>query len=222
MVAQQTLSREALRQMETDVLVVLAQQGKRLALEVLVERHQRMVFLALSQLLPEKDDISDLAQEALLRMCRSIGTLRNPKTFKYWLNRIITNLFYDELRKRPRQLQTFSLDQSLQSEDGDSGLTLDVVDNKPLPDAVILASELDAHIHKAIQDLPEPFRTVIVLRELQGLTYEEIASLTESTLGTVKSRIARSRFRLQEALAPYIQAHELQQVSAPHSLQEEP
>jgi RNA polymerase sigma-70 factor, ECF subfamily len=226
MVAQQTLSKEALRQMETDVLVVLAQQSKRLALEVLVERHQRLVFLALSQLLPEKDDISDLAQEALLRMCRSIGTLRNPKTFKYWLNRIITNLFYDELRKRPRQLQTFSLDQSLQNDEGDSGLTLDVVDTKPLPDAVVLASELDTHIHKAIQNLPEPFRTVIVLRELQGLSYEEIASLTDSTLGTVKSRIARSRFRLQEALAPYIKTHDLQQAQQPpsssHPLQEEP
>jgi RNA polymerase sigma-70 factor, ECF subfamily len=198
--------------LELDELIVKAQQpGERLALEVLVARVQRQVFATLRQLLPERDDVSDLAQEALLRMCRSIATLRNPKTFKYWLNRILTNLFYDELRKKPRQLNTLSLEQGLDYGDQHEGgaSTLDVPDMKAMPDTVALQGELDAKIHEAMRQLPEPFRTTVVLRELQGLNYEEIATLTGCTLGTVKSRLARARGRLQQQLAPYLQQEAL-------------
>ena len=199
-----TSLKAAYQTFELDELVLKAQENDRLALEVLVIRVQRQVFATLHQLLPERADVSDLAQDALLRMCRSIGTLRNPKTFKYWLNRILTNLFYDELRKKPRQLPTVSLEQGKQFEVGEEASAIDVPDKNAMPDGLALQSELDRHIHQAIKELPEPFRTAIVLRELQGLNYEEIATLTGTTLGTVKSRIARARGRLQQALAPYL------------------
>jgi RNA polymerase sigma-70 factor, ECF subfamily len=196
-------TREDLRALVTEELVVKAQEGSISALEELVARHQKLVYVTLYQLAPERNDITDLTQEVLLRMCRSIKSLRNPKTFKYWLNRIITNLFYDELRKAPRQLRTVSMDEPAYDDD-DEGPARDIPDTGDMPDKVALNSELDKKIHEAIQNLPEQFRTIIVLREIQGLSYEEIASLTETNIGTVKSRLARARLKLQEVLEPYL------------------
>src|SRR3712207_4287473 len=101
--APRSQTREDIRGLSTEDLVVRAQEGQMSALEELVSRYQRLVYVTLHQLAPERNDINDLTQEVLLRMCRSIKSLRNPKTFKYWLNRIITNLFYDELRKADRK-----------------------------------------------------------------------------------------------------------------------
>src|ERR1700678_2298190 len=108
--------------MAIEELVVKAQSDDMKAMRELVERNQRNIYIALYQMAPERQDIADLAQEVLLRMCRSIKSLRNPKTFKFWLNRIITNLFYDELRKMPRRLKTIPLDDSPfgDDENGDS------------------------------------------------------------------------------------------------------
>lgn len=184
--------------------MLLAQSGQMNALEELVARHQKLVYITLYQLSPERNDIHDLTQEVLLRMCRSIKSLRNPKTFKYWLNRIITNLFYDELRKVPRQLKTISLDEPLYNDEDEQAPARDIPDSSERPDKIALNSELDQKIQQAIRNLPEQFRTIIVLREIQGLSYEEIASLTETNIGTVKSRLARARLKLQEVLEPYL------------------
>lgn len=193
--------------MSTEELVERAQQDDMQALEELVQRYQRSVYLTFYQLAPERNDIADLTQEALLRMCRSIKSVRNPKTFKFWLNRIITNLFYDELRRSPRQLRTVSMDEPLfkgENGEGEGQVSRDIPDKSLHPEHLVLNTELDEKIHEAIANLPEQFRTIIVLRELQGLSYEEIASLTNSNLGTVKSRLARARLKLQEAIGPYL------------------
>ncbi len=204
--ASSSAQKAALKALSTEELVERAQKDDMRALEMLVERYQRIAFITLYQLAPEREDIADLTQDVLLRMCRSIKSLRNPKTFKYWLNRIITNLFYDELRKAPRRLRTVSLDEPLFQQGGedDSGPLRDVPDSSLLPDQVTINSELDEKIREAILKLPEQFRTIIVLREIQGLSYEEIASLTHSNLGTVKSRLARARLKLQDMIGPYL------------------
>jgi RNA polymerase sigma-70 factor (ECF subfamily) len=202
--ASKSQTKEDLRALSTEELVLKAQVDQMSALEELVSRYQRLVYVTLYQLAPERNDINDLTQEVLLRMCRSIKSLRNPKTFKYWLNRIITNLFYDELRKAPRQLRTISLDEPVYETDDDQSPARDIPDVSDMPDKLALNSELDRKIQQAIQNLPEQFRTIIVLREIQGLSYEEIASLTETNIGTVKSRLARARLKLQEVLEPYL------------------
>jgi RNA polymerase sigma-70 factor (ECF subfamily) len=202
--ASKSRTKEDLRSLATDELVLRAQTDQMSALEELVSRYQKLVYVTLYQLAPERNDITDLTQEVLLRMCRSIKSLRNPKTFKYWLNRIITNLFYDELRKTPRQLKTISLDEPTFEHEDDQSPARDIPDSSDLPDKVTLNGELDQKIQQAIQNLPEQFRTIIVLREIQGLSYEEIASLTETNIGTVKSRLARARLKLQEVLEPYL------------------
>jgi RNA polymerase sigma-70 factor (ECF subfamily) len=202
--ASKSQTKEDLRGLSTEDLVELAQTGQMNALEELVSRYQRLVYVTLYQLAPDRNDIHDMTQEVLLRMCRSIKSLRNPKTFKYWLNRIITNLFYDELRKVPRQLKTISLDEPVYTDEDDQSPARDIPDASEMPDKMALNSELDEKIQQAIQNLPEQFRTIIVLREIQGLSYEEIASLTETNIGTVKSRLARARLKLQEVLEPYL------------------
>jgi RNA polymerase sigma-70 factor, ECF subfamily len=202
-------SDSSLRLSSTEALVSMAQEGSQAALSELVQRYQKLVYVTLHQLAPERGDIADLAQEALLKMCRSIKTLRNPATFKFWLVRILTNIHYDELRKAPKQLQTVPLEHSPDAHANPADtLTYDIPDSKALPDRMALDTELDLHIQHAIEQLPEQFRTIIVLREVQGLSYEEIALLTQVNIGTVKSRLARARFRLQEQLKPYLQDSE--------------
>lgn len=200
--------KQNLKSLALEEVVIMAQTGDTStamgALEELVRRQQKMVYVALYQLAPERQDITDLTQEVLLRMCRSIKSLRNPRTFKYWLNRIITNLFYDELRKSSRQLKPLSLDEPMFEEEGASSPTRDIPDSREAPETLALNSELDQKIQTAIAALPEQFRTIIVLREIQNLSYEEIASLTNTNIGTVKSRLARARLRLQEVLGPYL------------------
>ncbi len=182
-------------------LIVKCQQGDRQALEVLVKRYQKIVFSILYQLAPDWHDIADLAQEVFIRVYRHIGSLRNPKTFKAWLNQITINLFYDELRKRPRKISTISLDRF--SDDDDEPIK-EFPDLSQGPDEIVLNQELSSFIRKAMDELPEQFRVVIVLRELQGLSYEEIAESLNCELGTVKSRIARARARLQIMLKNYV------------------
>jgi len=196
------------KSLSTEDLVAHAQQDDMRAMRELVERNQRNVYLALYQLAPERQDISDMVQEVLLRMCRSLKSLRNPKTFKFWLNRIITNLFYDELRKAPRRLKTVSLDEPIPTDDGEISASRDIPDLSHQPEELTLNSELDEKIYQAICDLPEQFRIIIVLRELQGMSYEEIAELTHSNLGTVKSRLARARLKLQDVIQPYLKGSE--------------
>lgn len=189
------------KKMALEELVVLAQQNDFKALEELIRREQKNVFAAFSYLCKKREEVSDLTQEALLRVAKNIQNLKNPKLFKSWLNQIITNLFYDELRKSQRKLDTVSLDDD--SEDY-APIKFQLLDKKCKPHEKCISSELEKIIKNAILELPEQFRIAIILRELQGLSYEEIAKTTHSSIGTVKSRIARARGKLQEDLKAYI------------------
>ena len=185
-------------------LVAQCQTGDRRAFEYLVRRYQKVVFSMLYQLAPDWEDIADLAQEVFIRVYRHVHNLRNPRTFRAWLNQITVNLFYDELRKRPRRVSTVSLDRSYTDENNEEQ-SREFPDLSQGPDELVLNRELAAFIQKAMQELPEQFRTVIVLRELQGLSYEEISETLNCELGTVKSRIARARSRLQLMLKNYVE-----------------
>jgi RNA polymerase sigma-70 factor (ECF subfamily) len=181
------------KKMSVEELVTLAQNKDFKALEELIKREQKNVFAAFSYLSDKRECVLDLTQEALLRMTRGLSKLKDPKNFKSWLNRIITNLFYDELRKQKRKPDTVPIDE-----------TLNLTDKKCKPHEKCMSTELEKIIKGAILALPENFRIAIVLREMQGLSYEEIAKATNSAVGTVKSRIARAREKLQEGLKVYI------------------
>lgn len=189
------------KKMPLEELVVLSQQNDFKALEELIRREQKNVYASFSYLTQEKESVSDLTQEALLRVAKNIQNLKNPKLFKSWLNQIITNLFYDELRKTQRKPDTVSLDDEVENI---PSIKFQLPDKKCKPHEKYVTSELEQIIKKAILNLPNQFKIVIILRELQGLTYEEIAQITHSNVGTVKSRIARARGKLQEDLKAYI------------------
>ena len=187
-------------------LIVLCQHKDSRAFEELIKRHQRTVYALLYRLAPDWNDTADLAQEVFIRMWRSIGNLRNPSAFRSWLSQIVTNLFYDELRKRPRQLPTISMDEPLDNEEGSDATTRDIRDKAAGPDELCQRNELTEIVRQAMTRLPEQFRTAIILREFEGLSYEEIALITHTEIGTVKSRIARARAKVQEMVSPYLKA----------------
>ena len=189
------------KKMPLEELVVLSQQNDFKALEELIRREQKNVFASFSYLSQKGENVSDLTQEALLRVAKNIHSLKNPKLFKSWLNQIVTNLFYDELRKTQRRPDTVSLDEET---DEAPPIKFQLLDKRCKPHEKCVSSELEKLIRTAIMALPEQFRVAIVLRELQGLSYEEIATATHSSIGTVKSRIARARGKLQEDLKAYI------------------
>ena len=196
-----------LHELSNNDLVIRCQNlatQNRPAFEELVSRYQRYVDKLLYHLASDWTDRADLAQEVWIRVYRSIHRLKEPTKFKSWLGRIATNLFYDELRKRKRYKGSVSLDAPRYSSDGQYEWELPSED--PTPADTMMTQEFHDHLKQAMSELPEVFQKTIAMRELQGLSYEEIANITGVSLGTVKSRIARARQRLQEKLNLYLSA----------------
>jgi len=186
-------------------LILRCQAGlrpERATFAELLRRYQPHVERVLYHLAPDWQDRADLAQEIWIRVYRNIKRLNEPVKFRGWLSRIATNLFYDELRKRKRVSSPLSLDAPRSLEDGD--MDWEIAGDHPSPEEELTTREFYEQLQEAIADLPEVFRTTIVLREIEGLPYEEIAEITQVSLGTVKSRIARARARLQSQLQSYL------------------
>jgi len=186
--------------MDDAQLVLLCQKQDQAAFDVLIKRHQRNLHAMLYKLAPDWNDNADLAQEACIRIWKGIGKLQNPKAFKSWMGQIVTNLFYDELRKRPRQTVIMSLDAPI-GDDEDSP-TRDLADPAAGPDEIYDRKDLRKTVDAAISTLPRQFRTAIILREVEDLPYDEIAKITQTDIGTVKSRISRARTKVQNILRP--------------------
>ncbi len=197
------LSKRKYKEMNLYDLITAAQETDYDALEELIKREQKSIYTSFSYLGASKENISDLTQEALFRMSKNIKNLKNPKLFKSWVGQIVTHLFYDELRKKQKVPEAVSIE-SYWLNDEDENCSLNVCDNRLKPDENTIGKELTEIIKEMICSLPENFRLVIILRELQGLSYEEIANITKTNVGTVKSRIARARSKLQECLKPYV------------------
>ncbi|HEY9859961.1 MAG TPA: sigma-70 family RNA polymerase sigma factor [Candidatus Obscuribacterales bacterium] len=186
-------------------LILQCQEGlrpDRSAFAELMRRYQSHVERVLYHLAPDWQDRSDLAQEVWIRVYRNVKRLNDPVKFRGWLSRIATNLFYDELRKRKRVSEPLSLDAPRAMDDGE--MDWEIASADPGPEEHLTTREFYDQLHEAIADLPEVFRTTIVLREIEGMAYEEIAEITGVSLGTVKSRIARARQRLQFQLQNYL------------------
>lgn len=192
----------AYKKMPIEELVVLSQQEDFKALEALIKKIQSDVYATLSYLIKNPEHIPDLTQDILLKVAKNIQNLKNPKCFKGWLNNIITNTYYDFVRKHKRTPETISIDYTC--EPLDIQFKIELPDKKVKPIEKCISSECEKFIKEAIKNLPESFRIAIILREFQGLSYEEIAQTTNSSIGTVKSRISRARIKLQEALKNYI------------------
>ena len=198
------LPRKKYKNMNQYDLICSAQEDDYQAIDELIKREQKNIYASFCFLGAPKENINDLTQETLLRMAKNIKSLKNPKYFKSWLGQIISNLFYDELRKKQKHACAISIDSFWLNDDTNENNELYICDKSASLDEKALNKELTDLIKEMICKLPEHFRLVIILRELQGLSYEEIANITKTNIGTVKSRISRARNKLQECLKPYL------------------
>jgi RNA polymerase sigma factor (sigma-70 family) len=184
-------------------LILACQIHDPLAFAALYKRYRRFVYATLYRLAPDWSNIhDDLVQDVFMRVWGCIGTLKNPLAFKTWLNRLISNLFLDTVRKH--RLTTISLDEPIKDRDGETDVCLDIADTRSLPDECFERKEVMLRLTEAVSRLPKQFGIAVVLREYDGLEYEQIATLMGSSIGTVKSRIARGRAKIQSRLKSMI------------------
>src|SRR5262245_20390117 len=164
--------------------------------EKLVERTQRQAYNMAYRMTGNHDDAEDLTQEAYLRAYRSFQTYNRQLPFESWFFRILSNLFIDLLRRRPKQ-KPLSLDQPVE---GDDNLLLQIPDEMADPARNLMEQVMDERLQAALAALPEPFRIAVLLCDVEGKSYEEIAEIMGSSIGTVRSRIHRGRLQLRKAM----------------------
>lgn len=176
--------------MDETVLIQKSQQGDMDAFEQLLLQYEKKVYTIAYKYMGNHEDASDLAQEALIRAYQSIGSFRGEASFGTWLGRITANRCLDELRRRKR-LQVTSLDDEVELEEGSVQRELAAPEDTPEEHAV--RQETVQYVQSMLNTMREEYRMVLVLRELEGYSYEEIAQQLSCSLGTVKSRISRAR-----------------------------
>jgi RNA polymerase sigma-70 factor, ECF subfamily len=178
------------------VLVQRCAAGEQLACTELVAEHQRMVVQLAMNLLGDRDEALDLSQEVFLRVFRTIHRFRGQSSLRTWIYRIAVNQARNRHRfwRRRHRADQVSLDQHLASH-GDS-----LSAGESTPDRVLAQKELAERLQRALDHLPFDQRTAIILREIDGLSYEEIAFSLGVAVGTVKSRLTRARQALRQEL----------------------
>lgn len=177
--------------------------GDATAFETLVDRYSGDIYALLYRLTQNPDEAADLTQDTFIRVVRSIKNFRGDSELKTWLFRIAINESRNRFRwwKRRRRDLTISIDMTV----GDSNTPLSdmLADNSVSPEDQALRREREYAIHKALADIPETFREAVVLRDIEGLSYDETASALGISLGTVKSRISRGRDELRRRLKDF-------------------
>ncbi len=182
--------------MDESALIQAARKGDLDAFNTLVLTYQHQVYNLAYRIMGEEAAASDATQEAFISAYKNLKSFRGG-SFKSWLLRIVTNACYDDLRRRKRRPAT-SLDELTDGEDGEAEFDVPAPDDGP--EIIAQRHELAGLIQQGITTLPDDQRIVLVLSDVQGMSYEEIASMTNSNLGTVKSRLSRARAKLREYL----------------------
>jgi RNA polymerase sigma-70 factor, ECF subfamily len=181
-------------------LVERVQAGDRSAFNLLVLKYQHRVLKLVGRFVSDAAEAEDVAQEAFLKAYRALSSFRGDSAFYTWLYRIAINTAKNALVSNRRRPVDFDLD--LQDpEQYDRHAKLKEVDT---PEGVLLTDEIREVVERALEQLPEDLRTAIVLRELEGLSYEEIAEAMDCPVGTVRSRIFRAREAIDKKLKPLL------------------
>ncbi len=169
----------------------------------LVGRYRNQITSYIYRMTNDYDGAVDLAQETFLRVYRAAGRYQTTHAFSTYIYRIATNLAISELRKRKRR-RVVSLTGLLASSDGQETRDFDAPDERPLQDVSLVDSERRAVIKRAIATLPDKYRAPLVLRDVEGKSYDEIALILRTSEGTVKSRINRARNFLRDKMRNYL------------------
>lgn len=190
-------------------LVRRVQAGDAAAFRTLFDKYHRRAFAVAMGVVKNQDDALDAVQEAFVKVHKNIHKFQGSSSFYTWLYRIVMNVSIDHVRRTNRR-KSLDFDERVLHEEsevaGDGALVPSVTDANPGKAA--LRRELGSAIERALQDLPEHHRAVIVLREIEGMSYEEMAEALEVPKGTIMSRLFHARKKMQEALAPYLAGEE--------------
>jgi RNA polymerase sigma-70 factor (ECF subfamily) len=182
-------------------LVERVQRGEKAAFDLLVAKYQRKIFRLLSRLIRDAAEVEDVAQEAFIKAYRALPGFRGDSAFYTWLYRIAINTAKNHLVSQGRRAPTSTEAEIEEAETFDDGEHLRDLNT---PDAMLLSRQVADAVNRAIERLPEDLRTAVVLRELEGLSYEEIAETMNCPIGTVRSRIFRAREAIAEELRPVL------------------
>jgi RNA polymerase sigma-70 factor, ECF subfamily len=181
-------------------LVVRVQKGDKRAFDLLVRKYQHRVLKLVGRFVNNFAEAEDVAQEAFLKAYRALPAFRGDSAFYTWLYRIAINTAKNTLVSNRRRPVDFDLDlQDPEQHDRQARLK-----DADTPEGVLLTEEIRGVVEQALEQLPEDLRTAIVLRELEGLSYEEIAEAMDCPVGTVRSRIFRAREAIDKKLKPLL------------------
>ncbi len=178
-------------------LLKKSKEGDIEAFEQLISAYQKKVFNIALRMIGNHDDASDLAQEVFLKVYKSIKQFKEESSFSTWIYRITSNVCLDEVRKLKNK-KIISLDEEIKQ--GENEIKRQIKDIRPSPEDFTEQNELRKAINDAIMTLPEDQGVAIILRDIQGFSYEEIANITKCPIGTIKSRINRARKDLKEII----------------------
>jgi len=193
-------SKEQARQLEAEEdrdLILQAKAGDRGAFRKLVERHQRRAFAIAVGLVRDENDAREIVQEAFLRVHRGLDAFEGGSSFFTWLYRIVANLSIDAMRK-PHRRESEALDPEINDDGFDQPLLSRLEGADPVD--VVRRGEIRRRIEAALEELPPYHRGVILMRELEGMSYEEMAEAMGVSKGTIMSRLFHARRKLQRAL----------------------
>ena len=181
-------------------LVRRAQRGERGAFDLLVLRYQHKVVKLVARLLRDPTEAEDVAQESFVKAYRALASFRGDSAFYTWMYRIAVNTARNAMASRQRR--------PIEYEGGLNEGELSVMEARlrhtDTPEASVLSEEIRTTVNRAVEQLPEDLRTAIILREVEGLSYEEIAEAMECPVGTVRSRIFRAREAIDRSLKPLL------------------
>ena len=183
------------QQQPDEILIKLSQQGQLEAFNQLVLRYQDLVFSVSYRVMGESQSAADVTQDTFIKAYERLDTFRGGN-FKAWLTRIATNGCYDELRKTKRRPQTYL--EELTPEDSDDEPP--IPSSADTPEEIAVQSDLQRAIQQCIGNLKDDQRVVLVLSDVQGMSYQEIADSTDTQIGTVKSRLSRARLAVRNCL----------------------
>ncbi|MFZ5650106.1 MAG: RNA polymerase sigma factor [Bacillota bacterium] len=182
-------------QTDDELLVRRSRDGDLDSFDELVSRYQSRVYTVAFRFMGNHADAGDLAQEAFIRAFQSLPTFRGDSSFATWLYRIVSNACRDELRKQQRQKKV-SLDEMIMQPGGNPSLAA----AGPTPEEHLESIEMRDMVQRHLSELSGDHRLILVMRDIQGLSYEEIASALDCNVGTVKSRLSRARHALKNRL----------------------
>ncbi|WP_372522254.1 RNA polymerase sigma factor RpoE [Sulfuricaulis sp.] len=182
-------------------LVVRVQKGDKTAFDLLTRKYQHKLAKLISRYVRDRREVEDVTQEALIKAYRAIGGFRGESAFYTWLYRIAVNTAKNYLESQGRRPPGSDMEiESAELIEGGEGLR-----DQATPERQMLTNEIATTVHRVLELLPPDLRTAITLREIEGMSYEEIAEIMDCPIGTVRSRIFRAREAIDQELRPLLE-----------------